>query len=192
MIKSLTGRSGSADRGTVPSGFTEPWGITIDTLVIACGNPMRGDDGVGPVVASRVEAQRSARANKPHRFIITHQLLPEHALDLAQAKQAILIDARVAEGETPGVVRVEAVTPDRLLDELGQTGKDTRAGLTHHWTCPRLLAVADALYGRAPRAYAVSVSAEDFDHGDTLTPAVMAAVPTMCHAVRRLLGTLRV
>lgn len=164
-------------------------GVCIDTLVIACGNPMRGDDGVGPAVAARVETRLPARARSRHRFIITHQLLPEHALVLAQAKRAILIDARVADAEKPGTVRVEAVKPERWLNGLGQTGRHTRAGLTHHWTFPCLLAVADALYGRAPSAYAVSVSAHAFDHGDALTPAIAATVPVMCDKVRTLIGT---
>ncbi len=162
-------------------------GVCIDTLVIACGNPMRGDDGIGPVVASRVKARLNARANKRHRFVITHQPLPELALDLAQAKRAILIDARVADGEPAGVVRVDEVMAERRLGNTGTPTRGTQAGLTHHWTLPRLLAVADALYGRAPRAYAVSVSAQNFDHGDTLTPAITAAVPEMCDKVRALI-----
>ncbi|MEZ6190623.1 MAG: hydrogenase maturation protease [Phycisphaerales bacterium] len=162
-------------------------GVCIDTLVIACGNPMRGDDGVGPEVASRVEARFADRENNPHRFIITHQLLPEFAYELAQARQAVLIDARVMGGDPVGVVRTGSIKPERLTYGHDQTGRDARAGLTHHWTFPRLLAVAEALYGRAPHAYAVSVSAKDFDHGDSLTPTIAAAVPTMCDAVRKLI-----
>jgi hydrogenase maturation protease len=161
--------------------------VCIDTLVIACGNPMRGDDGVGPMVASRVEAQLTKHKSHRHRFVIVHQLLPELAPELAQAGQAILIDARLAGDEAVGVVRVEIVEPEMWHGHTGPSKQNTHADLTHHWTFPRLLAIADALYGRSPRAYAVSVSAKDFDHGEALSPAIADAVHTMCEEVRRLM-----
>lgn len=161
--------------------------VCIDTLLIACGNPMRGDDGVGPVVASIIEAQPAKHKNHRHRFLIVHQLLPELAPKLAQAGQAILIDARLAGDEAVGVVRVETVEPEVWHGHNAPSRQNTRADLTHHWTFPRLLAIADALYGRSPRAYAVSVSAKDFDHGEALSPAIADAVHTMCEEVRKLM-----
>ncbi len=161
-------------------------GVAVETLVIACGNPMRGDDGVGPIVAEQVEASLPEHLRKHNRFIITHQLLPELALELAQARRAVLIDARVSDGEPIGVVRVQTITPEKCL-ACENHSCNTEAGLTHHWTLPRLLTMAEMLFSHAPVAYTVSVSTEAFDDADTLSSPIKAAVPQMCDHVRRIL-----
>ena len=148
-----------------------------DTLIIACGNPLRGDDGVGPIVAERVEAALDEHQRKHCRVSITHQLLPELALELSQVNLAILIDARIADDEPPGAVRSEPVAPD----------DDAPADLTHHWTLPRLLAMSKLLYGQAPRAHIVSVSATAFEEPDTLSPPIQSAVPDMINQVQELI-----
>lgn len=160
-------------------------GVSVDTLVIACGNPMRGDDGVGPIVAEQVEASLPEHLREHNRFIITHQLLPELALELAQARCAVLIDARVSDGEPAGVAKVQPVKPENCAS-CGNHSCGAESGLTHHWTLPRLLAMAEMLFGHAPEAYTVSVSAETFDDADTLSPTIRAAVPQMCEQVLKL------
>lgn len=160
---------------------------TVDTLVIACGNPMRGDDAVGPIVARRVEATLSTDLAATHRFIITHQLLPELALELAQAKRAILIDARLPKNEPVGVVSMMPVSAETCSGCASSCCDNGASGLTHHWTLPRLLAMAQMLFGRAPRACLVSVTADDFDTPDTLSPGMHDAVPVMCEHVLQLL-----
>ncbi len=167
--------------------MADPLNAAVDTLIIACGNPMRGDDGVGPIIAEQVENTLSREQRERHRVVITHQLLPELALDLSQAKHAILIDARIPDGDAIGEVRVDPVTPDDCLSPE-QPGSEAEAGLTHHWTFPRLLAMSQMLYGRAPTGHTVSVSTDAFDHTDTLSPAVQAAVPAMCDHVLRLIS----
>jgi hydrogenase maturation protease len=161
--------------------------VAVQTLIIACGNPMRGDDGIGPIVADQVEALLPEHLQKNCRFIITHQLLPELALELAQTNRAILIDARVCDGEPVGVATVQAVTPEKCSG-CGSQCCNTESGLTHHWTFPRLLAMADTLFGHVPEAYTVSVSAEDFANPDTLSPTIAAAIPQMCDHVMQLLS----
>lgn len=186
MIKTTGAQPAPADGERLSPAL--PVDIRFDTLVIACGNPMRGDDGVGPVVAHRIEQSLTPSERARHRVFITHQLLPELALELAQARRSILIDARVSDGETPGIVTVRDVTPEPRLGVPDRPARDVSARLLHHWTFPRLLAIAEALYGRVPRASIVSVSAEAFDEGDTLSPAINAVVPQMYNHVRRLLA----
>ena len=147
---------------------------------------MRGDDGVGPIVAEQVEAALNEHDRSRCRVLTTHQLLPELALELSQATYAILIDARIPQGEPIGEVRVEATTPEETR-QSDMPDSDAEASLTHHWTFPRLLAISKMLYGHAPIAHTVSVSANDFEHTDTLSPAIRIAVPVMCDAVFDLL-----
>lgn len=152
--------------------------VAVDTLVVACGNPMRGDDGVGPIVAEQIEASLPENLSKQCRFIITHQLLPELAMELAQARRAVLIDARVSDSDPVGTVSIDATTPEKCLT-CDKQACNTETGLTHHWTFPRLLAMADLLFGQAPQAYTVSVLADAFDTPDALTPTIKAAIPQM-------------
>jgi hydrogenase maturation protease len=58
-------------------------------LVLAVGNPSRGDDAIGPALAARLEA-----AGLPGVEVITEfQLQVENALDLVGRERVIFIDA---------------------------------------------------------------------------------------------------
>ncbi|HEX9208428.1 MAG TPA: hydrogenase maturation protease, partial [Steroidobacteraceae bacterium] len=70
------------------------------TLVFAVGNPSRGDDAVGPLLAERLLAECL-----PGVEVLTDfQLQVEHALDLEHRERVIFIDACV-DAETPVVER---------------------------------------------------------------------------------------
>jgi len=65
-------------------------------LVLAIGNPSRGDDALGPLAAQRLEA-----LGLPGVEILTDfQLQVEHALDLLGRRLVVFIDA-TASGEAP-------------------------------------------------------------------------------------------
>jgi len=58
-------------------------------LVLAVGNPSRGDDALGPLLAERIESAAS-----PHVEVITaFQLQIENALDLEGRSQVFFVDA---------------------------------------------------------------------------------------------------
>lgn len=63
--------------------------MTQPVLLLAVGNPSRGDDGLGPRLAELAEA-----ANLPGvEVIVDFQLQVEHALDLVGRERVIFIDA---------------------------------------------------------------------------------------------------
>jgi hydrogenase maturation protease len=65
-------------------------------LVIAIGNPSRGDDALGPMLAERLEA-----LDLPGVEVLTDfQLQVEHALDLLGRSEVVFVDA-AAGGEGP-------------------------------------------------------------------------------------------
>ena len=70
------------------------------TLVFAVGNPSRGDDAVGPLLAERLEAA----AVPGVEVLVDFQLQIEHALDLAGRERVIFVDACV-DAEAPFVER---------------------------------------------------------------------------------------
>lgn len=141
-------------------------------LIVGYGNPLRGDDGVGQVVAGLLAEDF---ADSDTRVIGCHQLMPELAESLAEAELAVFIDV-IAEGR-PGAVAV-----NRL-----QAEPPPSSGLVHHVDPRALLAMAEKLYGRRPGAFLVSVVGQSFELGDGLSDLVAAAVPEIILQVRRLL-----
>jgi hydrogenase maturation protease len=140
-------------------------------VVAGYGNPLRGDDGVGWTVAEAV-ADRWA-ADPGVRVLFGVQPLPEWAADLAEAEVACFVDARPADGRDP--VRVEP---------LGAPADG--CGGAHATGAADLLALARALYGRAPVCYLVSVAGHDFRHREGLSPAAAAAAARAGRLVDRI------
>jgi hydrogenase maturation protease len=63
--------------------------VQAPVLVLAIGNPSRGDDALGPLLAERLEA-----ASLPGvEVIVDFQLQIEHALDLEGRRHVIIVDA---------------------------------------------------------------------------------------------------
>jgi len=142
-------------------------------LIVGYGNPLRGDDGVGPEAARRLAAELG---QAPDIEILTElQLKPELAESMSRAEIAIFIDAR-ADGK-PGEVRIEEVLPS----EPEQT-------FTHQFAPPMLLMTARILYDRIPKTYLVSIAGENFELSEGLCAVVKAALPEALEAVRRLIA----
>ena len=81
--------------------------IPARCLILACGNTLREDDGVGPWLAAWAEEQF---AGEPLvRVISRQQWTPELAEEIAGAESVIFIDCAVS--AQPGSVQVAAVEP---------------------------------------------------------------------------------
>jgi hydrogenase maturation protease len=127
-------------------------------LVLAVGNALRADDGAGPAAVAGLEVPGVALEVE-----VAHQLLPEHAAHAARADGVVFVDAR--DGGPPGEVAVV---------EVGEGG---RPPVSHHLSPAALLALARALHGAAPRAFAISIAAADLGFGERLSAPVEAALP---------------
>jgi hydrogenase maturation protease len=141
--------------------------IAPRVLVIGYGNTLRGDDGAGPAVAERLRGRRGVEARA------VHQLTPELAPALAEADAAVFVDARVARGDAG--VEVTPLAPGGDGPPLGH-GSDPRA----------LLALTHALHGRVPRAWWVTLPAESFELGETLSAVTREAVTRAVDVIRAL------
>lgn len=139
-----------------------------DALVIGFGNTLRGDDGIGPAVAEKL-----ARLHFPEvRVIVTHQLTPELAADLAEARFVVFVDASVG-GESVGVVRVEPAGAGEVL--------------THAADPCSVLGLCAAVYGRCPAAWLVTAAGADFGCRDGLSPTGRANAAAAYARVRALI-----
>jgi hydrogenase maturation protease len=97
-------------------------------LVIAIGNPSRGDDALGPRLA-----QRLAALDLPDVEVLTDfQLQVEHALDLIGRREVVFVDATAA-GDAPftfvparaqadASFSSHALSPGAVLECLGRLG----------------------------------------------------------------------
>ncbi|NJK36673.1 MAG: hydrogenase maturation protease [Oscillatoriales cyanobacterium RM2_1_1] len=139
-------------------------------LVIGYGSLIRGDDGLGQVIAERV-----AQMNLPRvRSLARHQLVPELALELAQANRAIFIDACVDQPEL-------TVIPLQPRDSPSQNW-------SHQFTPESLLSLSRSLYIRVPEAWMVSVPGFEFGLSDQLSVQAQAGIELAVEKVQALIG----
>lgn len=146
--------------------------MCADVLVIGYGNPLRGDDGVGCVIAEEL-AKRISDPESKVQVVACHQLNPELAEPIAETRAVIFIDASVE--LKPGEVRISAVAPDRF----------SPAAFAHSMKPSALLATASELFGQAPPAKSVGIGGASFEPGIALTPQVRSAVSVAIAAVEK-------
>ena len=158
------------------------------TLIIGYGNPLRGDDGVGVRAAEWLAEELGSLVvgggetpplpGAGVEVIACQQLNIELAAAVAEADRLILMDASA--GGTPGVLTEHTLAP--------VSPPQTGASLSHYLHPASLLATAQILYGKAPPATLLTISGAAFDHGETLSPPVAAALPRLVARVRQLVG----
>lgn len=147
----------------------------MQSLIIGCGNSLRGDDAAGLVVVKRLEKILIAESNNLVTVLQCQQLLPELAELMSKADQVIIVDAAI--GENPGEVHSELLLPI----ELGSPD------FTHHVTPAVLLAYVQALYGRSPPTTILSITAKLFDLGENLSEEVRGGVETAVALIQTLI-----
>ena len=145
-------------------------------LILAYGNPLRSDDGVAWRAA---EALRQKFPPGEIEVACRHQLAPELAETVSRFQRVIFVDAASSPQGFPGEVRVE---------DLGRKGSTDSATYSHTLSPHAVLRLAETLYGATPRAWSVTVTGQNFDHGEELSPAVAAALPDLVARIEELAG----
>ncbi|MEZ4518321.1 MAG: hydrogenase maturation protease [Chloroflexota bacterium] len=138
------------------------------TLIIAIGNPLRGDDGVAWHVVDELFHRDLPEGTC---LLTVHQLLPELAQDASEATRIIFIDASME--HQPG---------ETAVIELTQSPLDLSRG-THELDPQGLLALTTRLFDRSPTAYLVAIGGKSFGFSESLSPVVEAAVPVAADLV---------
>jgi hydrogenase maturation protease len=135
-------------------------------LLIAFGNPLLGDDGVGPEVAKALAGRTGLDVQ------VVHQMVPELAMDVARSSLVVFVDASRVYAE----VRVLPLSP----------GAEAPTG-SHGLGPGGVLALAQGLYGRCPPSYLVAVPGQSFELGGGLSELAQRHIPAAVRAVERLL-----
>lgn len=140
-------------------------------LIVAYGNPLRSDDGIAWRVADALEGKFP-----DVEILRLHQLAPEVAYSVSRFETVVFVDAANEPG-TPGDIRVEAVSAE-----------DATSSSSHALSPATVMALARQLYSASPQSFCVIMTGENFDHGESLSPTVAAALPNLLATVERLIG----
>jgi hydrogenase maturation protease len=144
--------------------------LTPRCLILACGNTLRSDDGVGLWLADWAEKHFASQHGV--RIIADHQWTPELALDVAHAQSVLFIDCSL--DSKPGSLLMTPVKPASGSPEHN----------THHLGAAELLALGCELYNSLPRdALQLTIGAGSIEFGESFSPAVTAALPEACRLI---------
>lgn len=136
--------------------------MSAEIVVLACGNPSRGDDALGPLLLDRLQGwliEEGLAAG--FELIGDFQLQVEHALDLDGRRLALFIDA--GQG-TPAPYEFRPVA-----------ASETRSHTTHALSPEAVLAVLPRVSAAPPpAAFALAVRGERFELGEAPGPAAQA------------------
>ena len=146
-------------------------------LLLACGNLLRGDDGIGPWLADWAQERF---ADEPGIvFISRQQWTPELAADVAEAGAVLFIDCST--NSEPGSVEFFEVQPAAQSQGVG----------THQVSAAELLGMAQDLYGSLPRhAKLLTVGAGSTELGEEFSAAVLDAIPQACARLEKAVTAL--
>ncbi|MCX6902339.1 MAG: hydrogenase maturation protease [Verrucomicrobia bacterium] len=143
-------------------------------LVVGYGNELRGDDAVGPGVADSVRDWDLPGV----QVLKLHQLTPELSEVVASAEAVIFVDAAFAAENADVQVR--------------SIGPSTETAMSAHASNPSaLLALAQALFGRRPPAWLVTIPAVNFALGAPLSATAEQGRGGALNRLRELMGELR-
>lgn len=146
-------------------------------LVIGYGSVLHSDDAVGQMVAEAVMDWQLPDV----KAVATTQLTPELAELISQAGEVFFVDAAIKpiKPHKPrrcfGLIRLQ---PAHDAYELGQHFGDPRT----------MLALAQVLYGRCPKAWLITIPGQNFDLGETLSPQTECGMAQALDHIRTQAG----
>jgi hydrogenase maturation protease len=144
----------------------------IRCLILACGNPLRSDDGVGAWLAAW--AQTQFQDVPAARVIYRQQWTPELADEVARSQTVIFIDASI--DAIPGVIELRRVGP----------APDSALPATHHLNASQLLAVCKELYETLPlNSLLLTIGIGSVRLGETFSAPVHDSLPEACRLLEK-------
>ncbi|MCG8352627.1 MAG: hydrogenase maturation protease [Chloroflexales bacterium] len=146
-------------------------------LVIGYGNELRGDDAVGLQVAQTVAAWDLPGV----QALALPQLLPELAAILTTVDRAFFVDAcAIHDSAAHAAPSLITIAPPDLANS---------AATMAHTSDPRvLLALTQAVYGRCPEAWLLTIPGNDFALGARLSPLAIQGVQSALEQIRALVA----
>jgi hydrogenase maturation protease len=139
-------------------------------LILACGNPLRSDDGIGLWLAAWAERRFIHQAGI--KIIARQQWTPELAEDVSHAQSVLFIDCSV--DAASGSIQLSPVEPAAAGQGIA----------THHSGAAELLALSRDLFHSLPKnAQLLTIGAGSTALGEGFSEAVTAALPEACRRI---------
>lgn len=147
--------------------------MTAPFVVLACGNPSRGDDALGPLLLARLADWLQAEGFADRfELIEDFQFQIEHALDLQGRRMALFIDA------------AENLPSPFVLEPVPEQATPSHS--THAITPAAVLEVARRTLGEAPPpSWQLLVLGSDFELGAPPGPLACAHLELAWPALRQ-------
>lgn len=149
-------------------------GAACRTGLVALGNPLRGDDGVGLAVMRAI----SALPDAPPLVLV--DCAPGDLLDIlsgSQFERLVVVDAAGLGLPAGDWVRFTPAQARLVIKSSGVAGDEHRMGL------PEVLALGETLGLLPPQVWIYAVQPLHVGWEQSLSPAVQAAVPEICSAI---------
>ncbi len=143
-------------------------------LIVGYGNPLRGDDGVGPQVAMAVSDWQVPSV----KALSVTQLLPELSVEMAAADYVIFVDAG-SKGEASTLRLEPIVTPPA----------GPPPALNHVCGPAVLVALTQRLYGAHPQAWLLQIPTEHYDLGRALSETANHGVDSALRTIEQFFTT---
>ncbi len=151
--------------------------IMSKVIIIGCGNPLRGDDGIGWYAVDRLA---ESHKQTDFEFIKCRELLPEISEKISEAKYVLFIDAAVDSGEqlSHDAVGEKNIAPAENFPSLD----------THQLDPGGLLAFSAALYGNIPEAVMLTVKGKSFEYREGISDEVQQDVLSLISRAHEILN----
>lgn len=136
---------------------------------------MRCDDGLAWHAAAALDGKFSS---SDVEIVRSHQLSPELAEALRNCEAVIFVDAASADAAgngPPGEVRDAEVSLPESAPRF-----------SHQLSPSAVVALAHKLYDAKPRVVSVTLTGQCFDHGESLSAVVTAALPVLVERIETL------
>lgn len=145
----------------------------LEVLILGYGNTLRSDEALGIHAAHAL--QDFYRDDPRVRVLAASQLTWEFAEDVSQGQFVVFIDT--AAGDAPGTITTAVVEPEPPATRI-----------MHHCAPCHLLHAAGQLYGDAPQAVAITMTAASFDAGKRLSPQILENMPRLLEIAKQLVS----
>lgn len=150
--------------------------MTAPLLVIAVGNPARGDDGLGPALLERLADEGLEGVE----LLLDFQLQVEHALDLVGRQAVLFVDAARADAAGPDGVMLARIAPAASFPAL-----------SHALSPAAVLQVAQRLGQPLPEAWQLAIEGASFGLGEGLSTVAQERLSDALSAARSWISARR-
>lgn len=165
-VSSLQQKNGSAYKNSscnIPSS---------GVLVFAFGNPLRGDDGIGPAV---LQALAQHERLSPEAMLLEGDAWTLASLIQSKGlRRVILLDAMEMEGSPGDWQRLQIDNRSAYLHKARQKAD------THHLNLDTMLAMLEILGVVLPELIVYGVQPQSVSWSERLSKSVQKTIPTLC------------